>query len=218
MKAHGSRSLYIAAVVLAGAMRMNFCALAGLAFLLFMLGTRPVEATTYYVDQTIGAGSVVGTIETDGATILNASDITSWNLTLNGAGGVSYGPLTPLNSSILFSVGSSRSPTAINDVTADAAHLYFNFSGGDGGYLLFQASLFSGQNYYCLSSVIGTCFQGASVAPEAYNSPSFQNVSLSGDQIIGTATPLPAALPLFATGLGGLGLLGWRRKRGAQAV
>jgi hypothetical protein len=33
-----------------------------------------------------------------------------------------------------------------------------------------------------------------------------------------TATPLPAALPLFATGIGGLGLLGWRRKRKAQAV
>ena len=30
--------------------------------------------------------------------------------------------------------------------------------------------------------------------------------------------PLPAALPLFATGLGGLGLLGWRRKRKAQAA
>jgi hypothetical protein len=28
-----------------------------------------------------------------------------------------------------------------------------------------------------------------------------------------TATPLPAALPLFATSLGALGLLGWRRKR-----
>ncbi len=28
-----------------------------------------------------------------------------------------------------------------------------------------------------------------------------------------SATPLPAALPLFATGLGGLGLFGWRRKR-----
>jgi hypothetical protein len=26
-------------------------------------------------------------------------------------------------------------------------------------------------------------------------------------------TPLPSALPLFATGLGGLGLLGWRRKK-----
>jgi hypothetical protein len=27
------------------------------------------------------------------------------------------------------------------------------------------------------------------------------------------ATPLPAALPLFATGLGSSGLLGWRRKK-----
>ena len=31
------------------------------------------------------------------------------------------------------------------------------------------------------------------------------------------ATPLPAALPLFASGIGGLGLLGWRRKRKAKA-
>ena len=29
------------------------------------------------------------------------------------------------------------------------------------------------------------------------------------------AVPLPGALPLFATGLGALGLLGWRRKRKA---
>ena len=37
-------------------------------------------------------------------------------------------------------------------------------------------------------------------------------------EIQATTTPLPAALPLFATGLGGLGLLGWRRKRKAQAA
>jgi hypothetical protein len=30
--------------------------------------------------------------------------------------------------------------------------------------------------------------------------------------------PLPTALPLFATGLGALGLLGWRRKRAVQSV
>jgi hypothetical protein len=39
-----------------------------------------------------------------------------------------------------------------------------------------------------------------------------------GAATLGTsATPVPAALPLFATGLGGLGLLGWRRKRKARA-
>jgi len=32
------------------------------------------------------------------------------------------------------------------------------------------------------------------------------------------ATPLPATLPLFASGLGALGLLGWRRKRKASAA
>jgi len=37
-------------------------------------------------------------------------------------------------------------------------------------------------------------------------SPIFDNVTIS-------ETPIPAALPLFATGLGAFGLLGWRRKR-----
>jgi len=35
---------------------------------------------------------------------------------------------------------------------------------------------------------------------------------------VAPATPLPAALPLFATGLGAMGLIGWRRKRKARAV
>jgi uncharacterized protein (TIGR03118 family) len=36
-------------------------------------------------------------------------------------------------------------------------------------------------------------------------------------EIVAAATPLPAALPLFATGLGALGLLGWRKKKKAAA-
>ena len=42
--------------------------------------------------------------------------------------------------------------------------------------------------------------------------------TFSLDQLFTEATPLPAALPLFVTDIGGLGLLGWRRKRKAQAV
>ena len=41
----------------------------------------------------------------------------------------------------------------------------------------------------------------------------FTNLSTS-DPVV----PLPAALPLFATGLGALGLLGWRRKKKAKAL
>ena len=38
------------------------------------------------------------------------------------------------------------------------------------------------------------------------------------DVRFGAATPLPGALPLFVTGLGTLGLLGWWRKRKATAI
>jgi hypothetical protein len=52
--------------------------------------------------------------------------------------------------------------------------------------------------------------------------PIFCSVSAATGPVTGSAdpatTPLPAALPLFASGLGALGLLGWRRKRKAQAA
>jgi hypothetical protein len=52
------------------------------------------------------------------------------------------------------------------------------------------------------------------VGPTPATGPTFNFAfSLTGDVV-----PLPATLPLFATGLGALGLLGWRRKRKAQAV
>ena len=44
------------------------------------------------------------------------------------------------------------------------------------------------------------------------------NYSVTGNSGDIAATPLPATLPLFASGLGALGLLGWRRKRKAQAT
>jgi hypothetical protein len=45
-------------------------------------------------------------------------------------------------------------------------------------------------------------------------------INFGGGEIRGqlSAVPLPAALPLFASGLGALGLLGWRRKRKAATA
>jgi MYXO-CTERM domain-containing protein len=47
---------------------------------------------------------------------------------------------------------------------------------------------------------------------------SFGNLIISSDGSIMAATPIPSSLPLLATGLAALGLLGWhsrRRKAGA---
>jgi hypothetical protein len=76
--------------------------------------------------------------------------------------------------------------------------------------------------------VVTTMIDGAFVPPPT----NFYNLSFQGigevnsgtiwflDDVSLTptlATPVPAALPLFATGLGALGLLGWRRKRKSTA-
>ena len=57
------------------------------------------------------------------------------------------------------------------------------------------------------STLNGTWFLSNSVVP--------LDAGISGTF---SATPLPAALPLFATGLGALGVLGWRRKRKAKTA
>jgi hypothetical protein len=50
----------------------------------------------------------------------------------------------------------------------------------------------------------------------ACESTAFVNTAGSWSAPVSTV-PLPAALPLFATGLAGLGLLGWRRKKALSA-
>jgi hypothetical protein len=58
---------------------------------------------------------------------------------------------------------------------------------------------------------------GTGTSAEKFLAGSLDDIApLSG--IGSITTPLPAALPLFATGVGALGLLGWRRKRKVQAA
>jgi len=55
---------------------------------------------------------------------------------------------------------------------------------------------------------------GGTVAPGNFDSITYESNYLYGNVTVAVApTPLPAALPLLATGLGAIGLLGWRRKR-----
>ena len=72
------------------------------------------------------------------------------------------------------------------------------------------------------ASALWTAFAyfGTYNGPGCFNcgvNPGFEGVALD-PPATPIATPLPAALPLFAGGLGALGLLGWRRKRKAVAL
>jgi hypothetical protein len=71
---------------------------------------------------------------------------------------------------------------------------------------------------YCTNDVYGwTQYTYGSGTSLSGSTDLTVNAIVSADTAIGT-TPLPAALPLFASGLGALGMLGWRRKRKAAAI
>lgn len=150
-------------------------------------GVGPAAASdiTYTVDQTIGAGSVVGQIVTDGKTgILSTSDIVSWNFALS-APGATY---------TLTSVG-NQSTVGVSgaDLTATTQGLYFNFSGTDGGHMGFQQTgqASSGLHYICYNTNWFGCSAGASVVPGANTDPSAQyDTTWIGLRLLGTSGPL----------------------------
>jgi hypothetical protein len=75
--------------------------------------------------------------------------------------------------------------------------------------------------YFDASGVAMSLSDGVKVIFSQASFETFQpnsNYTTSTGTFSLTPTPLPAALPLFATGLGALGLLGWRRKRKAAAT
>jgi hypothetical protein len=102
-----------------------------------------------------------------------------------------------------------------------ASDILFNFT-GTGTVLQTSGGNCSGKT--CLYGTFlatdggGFQFSNLNLTGELINTDG--NIQLvSGSEVTAppVVTPLPAAFPLFATGIGGLGLLGWRRKRKARA-
>ncbi len=176
---------------------------------LALAGTSAAAAAiTYNVSQTIGLGSVVGTIETNGAIgPLAQSDVIGFDLTVSGPG--ASVELTQADSVVITSGG---------NFSATENSLFFNYSGAS-GYLLFQLGSFgTGMKYFCNASVADTCFQGASAIPESFDSPSAQVEARAGNQILGSvsgAVPEPASWALM---LGGFGLVGAALRQRSRAT
>ena len=100
----------------------------------------------------------------------------------------------------------------------------------DSGEIVWSEQIWNdpGVSYYyaIFSSTLGQLADGTYMAdePDISNNGTIVFRGVSGPdgagiyEIAAPATPLPATLSLFATGLGAFGLLGWRRKRKARAI
>jgi hypothetical protein len=180
--------------------------LLGLMALLPLLGLSPANATTYTysVGYEIGTASVSGTIQTNcNSCDLTALDLLSWSFTISG----------PANFSIS---GNTATFVAPSDLLVSPSAITYSPVGG--------ATTFSatgGAVYFDQEVDVGPAdgwYSFLQIFPNGQGIPG--TAFTEGSITIGTvsSTPLPAALPLFATGLGAMGLLGWRRKRKASAV
>jgi hypothetical protein len=167
--------------------------LAGVAWL-------ATAGTIYTVNDTIGSGSVTGTIETDGAIgTLATADILDWNLVANyGSGSFDLeGPLSGANSGVLiYGAG----------VSGSATQLIFDWNGAASA-MLFQApSIGSGSDFWCLdASSNGGCVGNPASDTVGLDSGSEQVAERSGTEVIGTSSasttvPEPSSLGLVLFG------------------
>jgi hypothetical protein len=164
-----------------------------------LLGLSPANAATYTyaVDYMIGPATVTGSITTTcDSCVMTISDVTAWSF------------FVP---SLSLSISGTAPVTATGVIDVTPMSIVWN---PDTGHTVFLENLTG-----CVD------FDGVDCSasfPSAYDaSNQMADISISTSPITiatSTATPLPAALPLFATGLGALGLFGWRRKRKASAI
>ena len=172
--------------------------LLGLLAFVSVLGLSPANASTYNVNFNIGAGnSVTGTMVTDCDTcVLNPINFISWSFMLNGGLGISS---SAVGASIVLSGISPLSATSGVIVDAPIPGMdYIQFFNPGINYLNFYAALTNG-NYITYN------ISGPSPIIWIANGQTLELATI--------VTPLPAALPLFATGLGVMAYLAKRRKR-----
>jgi hypothetical protein len=153
------------------------------------------------LDGTRGSGIDVGIFSVPSGTLVGTSVHFTSSSLVTQIGGDAFLNVTPF----------VLAPGAYSIVALNDPNYNQGFFGGPNAYQtlngLAGSISFPGPSTYDSGTTLGLPGNTDGPPVNRYDAGTFAAV----------ATPLPAALPLFATGLGALGLLGWRRKRKAEA-
>ena len=159
--------------------------------------SQSAQAITYNVNRVIGAGTVLGTVTTDGTIgLLDETNFLAWSLTIDEGDGQGPFLLTEANSEAIVQTSSNLSATA--------TELLYDFVAP--GWAAFQnPAQSSGINFWC----VGLCTGPGSPIEAVMREGTFfsgESVSKSGVHVIASTVPEPTTALLLACGLVGIGV------------
>jgi hypothetical protein len=194
--------------------------LAGAVGFLALLGAPVVARASPYIVTLEEVGSnVVAT----GSGQIDLTGLSFQSFTLPGVGNIdpSFGSagVGAGNLDVYFGVPSTPASFGSGGLTepSNTSGGLVEYSAGDGSLVVPQGYVSNALLSASTSTYDSATFATLGATPGTYVWTWGTGADQSFTLEIG-ATPLPATLPLFATGFGALGLLGWRRKRKAQAI
>jgi hypothetical protein len=159
--------------------------------------------TTGLFHEHTGGGSLT-------TAVFDMTGVTSWSET-----SASSGTWTPTTSPNADGLGSFTQGENCNSSSGNTCgtNLVLTVLGTN------LATAVNGSGFFGGVDILNVVQLSSTACSAAGGSYSGGNCTITG--MVGTSlaqTPLPAALPLFAGGLGALGLFGWRRKRKTRSV
>jgi hypothetical protein len=202
-----------------------------LALFILLGGTAAANASSYHVTlQQVGSDVVAtgsGAIDLTGLVSSSTEAVFSHGGLQADEGAISTGGAPGSIDIYVGSISGPHFPDAFG--SGSTFHFADSSSGGTVGIspspLVINASIDVPHGYLShaalsdSSTYLNATFASLGVTPGTYvwtwGAGAEQSFTLEIGNAV--ATPLPAALPLFAAGLGALGLLGWRRRRKAAA-